>query len=69
MNEAFHLISVAFYENKSIIERTNAALGVFPGIFMIQPIDSPKAILFHHFNESKMMYTKTTVCSVGMNYL
>jgi hypothetical protein len=52
MNKAFHLIARAFNEEKSIIECTNAALGIYPGIFMILPIDSHKPVLFHHFNKA-----------------
>jgi hypothetical protein len=51
-NKNFHLIDQAFNKDKSIMECTNAALGIQPGIFLAMPIDSKKPFLFHHFNKA-----------------
>jgi len=51
-NKNFHIISAAFNEDKSIIDCTNAAMGMSPGIFLTLPLESQKPILIHHFNKA-----------------
>jgi hypothetical protein len=49
----FHIIAEAFNKEKTVIDCTNAALGMSPaGIFLALPIDSPKPILIHHFSKA-----------------
>jgi len=51
-NKSFHLIYEAFNKEKSIFECINAALGMYPGIFLAFPIDAPRPILIHHLNRA-----------------
>lgn len=52
INRNFSLIHEAFNKDRSVIDCTNAAMGMSPGILLAFPLNSTKPMLFHHFTKA-----------------